>query len=67
MSRLCSGLDQDSVGDEQEVTAAEGNGPINALDNALRKALTKFYPQLNEMHLVDFKVRIVKEVKDAPW
>jgi 2-isopropylmalate synthase len=49
-----------SVGDEQEVTAAEGNGPINALDNALRKALTKFYPQLNEMHLVDFKVRIVE-------
>jgi len=49
-----------SVGDEQEVTSAEGNGPINALDNALRKALTKFYPQLNEMHLVDFKVRIVE-------
>jgi 2-isopropylmalate synthase len=49
-----------SVGDEQEVTAAEGNGPINALDNALRKALTKFYPQIGAMHLVDFKVRIVE-------
>ena len=49
-----------SVGDKQEVTAAEGNGPINALDNALRKALTTFYPELNEMHLVDFKVRIVE-------
>ena len=49
-----------SVGNEQEVTAAEGNGPINALDNALRKALTKFYPQIASMHLVDFKVRIVE-------
>jgi 2-isopropylmalate synthase len=49
-----------SVGDEEELTAAEGNGPINALDNALRKALTKFYPQIQEMHLVDFKVRIVE-------
>ncbi len=49
-----------SVGDEEELTAAEGNGPINALDNALRKALTKFYPQIKEMHLVDFKVRIVE-------
>ena len=49
-----------SVGDEQEVTAAEGNGPINALDHALRKALTKFYPQIGGMHLVDFKVRIVE-------
>jgi 2-isopropylmalate synthase len=49
-----------SVGDEQEVTAAEGNGPINALDHALRKALTKFYPQISAMHLVDFKVRIVE-------
>ncbi len=45
-----------SVGDEEEITAAEGNGPINALDNALRKALTTFYPQIKEMHLVDFKV-----------
>jgi 2-isopropylmalate synthase len=49
-----------SVGDDEELTAAEGNGPINALDNALRKALIKFYPQIQEMHLVDFKVRIVE-------
>jgi 2-isopropylmalate synthase len=49
-----------SVGDDHEVTAAEGNGPVNALDNALRKALTKFYPQLGAMQLVDFKVRIVE-------
>ncbi len=49
-----------SVGNEEEITAAEGNGPINALDNALRKALTKFYPHLAEMHLTDFKVNILE-------
>ncbi len=40
-------------------TAAEGNGPVNALDAALRKALTPIYPALNSFHLVDYKVRIV--------
>jgi 2-isopropylmalate synthase len=49
-----------SVGDEVELTAAEGNGPVNALDHALRKALLKFYPGISEVHLVDFKVRIVE-------
>lgn len=48
-----------AVGDEYEITAAEGEGPVNALDNALRKALTKFFPQINEMALVDFKVRVI--------
>ncbi len=48
-----------TVGDEEEITAAEGNGPVNALDNALRKALTKFYPHISEMGLVDFKVRVI--------
>lgn len=48
-----------SVGEEQEITAAEGDGPVNALDNALRKALTKFYPEIEEMGLVDFKVRVI--------
>lgn len=42
-------------------TAAEGNGPVNALDNALRKALEHFYPQLKEMHLSDYKVRVLNE------
>jgi len=37
-----------SVGDEKEITAAEGNGPVNTLGNALRKALRKFYPQIDE-------------------
>ncbi len=49
-----------SVGDQEEITAAEGNGPVNALDNALRKALATFYPQIKEMHLVDFKVTILE-------
>lgn len=44
-----------------EHTAAEGDGPINALDNALRKALLEFYPSLAEMHLTDFKVRVLDE------
>ena len=40
-------------------TAADGNGPVNALDAALRKALRAFYPHLDEVHLVDYKVRIL--------
>ena len=42
-----------------EHTVAVGDGPVNALDNALRKALVKFYPVLNEMKLTDFKVRVI--------
>ncbi|AWB44168.1 citramalate synthase [Paenibacillus sp. CAA11] len=45
-------------------TAAEGNGPVNALDNALRKALVTYFPRLKEMHLTDYKVRVLDE-KDA--
>lgn len=40
-------------------TVAEGNGPVNALDKALRKALKRDYPELSEMHLADYKVRIL--------
>lgn len=47
------------VGDQIEHTAAVGNGPVNALDNAIRKALEKFYPELKEVKLYDFKVRIL--------
>jgi 2-isopropylmalate synthase len=57
---LCQAMIKITVGGEEELTAAEGNGPVNALDNALRKALVKFYPQVSEMHLIDFKVRIVE-------
>ena len=45
----------------KEHTAAEGDGPVNALDNALRKALRDFYPMLSKMHLSDFKVRVLDE------
>ncbi len=47
------------VGDSQEITAAEGQGPVSALDNALRKALGRFFPDLDGMRLVDFKVRVI--------
>src|SRR5215831_5189631 len=46
-----------------EHTAASGNGPVNALDHALRKALEDFYPNLKEMSLLDYKVRILDESK----
>ncbi|MCF7790559.1 MAG: citramalate synthase [Victivallales bacterium] len=47
-----------SVGGKQELTAAEGDGPVNALDKAFRKSLSKFYPQINDFYLIDYKVRI---------
>ncbi|MDJ0803136.1 MAG: citramalate synthase [Desulfobacterales bacterium] len=47
------------VGDSEEITAAEGQGPVSALDNALRKALGRFFPDLDSMRLVDFKVRVI--------
>jgi 2-isopropylmalate synthase len=42
-----------------EHTAALGNGPVNAMDNAIRKALEKFYPELSEVELLDYKVRVL--------
>ncbi len=49
-----------SVGDKTEITAAKGAGPVSALDNALRKALEKFYlTDLDTMRLVDYKVRVI--------
>ena len=47
------------VGDRVEHTAAVGNGPVNALDHAIRKALEKFYPELKQVKLLDYKVRIL--------
>lgn len=49
------------VGGEIVHTAAEGNGPVNALDNALRKALEGFYPEIRDMKLADYKVRVLDE------
>ena len=47
------------VGDQYEITAAEGDGPVNALDKAVRKALERFFPQIKEMKLTDYKVRVL--------
>ena len=49
------------VGDLALHTVAEGNGPVNALDNALRKALEKVYPRLRQIRLTDYKVRVLNE------
>ncbi len=49
------------VGTEIMHTVAEGDGPVNALDRALRKALLQFYPNLTAVKLVDYKVRILEE------
>jgi 2-isopropylmalate synthase len=47
------------VGDAVQHTVSEGDGPVNALDGALRKALVPYFPRLEEMHLADYKVRVV--------
>jgi 2-isopropylmalate synthase len=49
------------VGKEVMHTVAEGNGPVNALDQALRKSLLRFYPSIADVKLVDYKVRILEE------
>jgi 2-isopropylmalate synthase len=48
-----------NVEGKMKVTAAEGDGPINALDAALRQAIQRFYPELKHVHLTDFKVRVL--------
>jgi 2-isopropylmalate synthase len=47
------------VGDARRMIVAEGNGPVHALDTALRQALSPTYPTLEHMHLADYKVRIL--------
>ena len=47
------------MGEEREVHTAEGNGPVNAIDTALRACLAKKFPQLSRVHLTDYKVRIL--------
>ena len=51
----------DGEGDQRFVATGEGAGPVGALDNALRMALERFYPQISKMELVDYKVRILDE------
>lgn len=52
------------VNGHTEHTAAEGDGPVHALDQAMRKALTKFFPEIKQVQLTDYKVRVLNE-KDA--
>jgi 2-isopropylmalate synthase len=47
------------VGDKTEHVVGEGDGPVNALDGALRKSLESFYPTIKDVHLIDYKVRVV--------
>lgn len=56
---VCEATVKMEVGGEMELTVAEGNGVVNALDIALRKALLPFYPEIAEVSLVDYKVRIL--------
>ncbi|WIM06485.1 MAG: citramalate synthase [Candidatus Nitricoxidivorans perseverans] len=51
------------VGDREELTAAEGDGPVNAMDRALRAALESFYPAIREVRLTDYKVRVLDSDK----
>ena len=51
------------VGDERMVETAEGNGPVNALDAALRQAIGTKYPALSHVHLTDYKVRVLDTSK----
>ncbi len=52
-----------SVGKEIRHTVADGNGPVNAIDLALRKAIQDFYPQIEGLRLVDYRVRIMRETQ----
>ena len=57
---VCEATVKVRVGAEAAHTVAEGDGPVNALDQALRAALVKFYPQLQHVVLTDYKVRIIE-------
>ena len=58
---LCEAMVKIRVGGEIMHTVSEGNGPVNALDQAMRKALLQFYPSLAQVKLIDYKVRILEE------
>lgn len=55
----CEATIKVEVNGQEEHTAADGDGPVSAIDNALRKALDKFYPEIKEMQLIDYKVRVL--------
>ncbi len=60
VERCCSAIVKVRVGESIEMTSAEGDGPVHALDIALRKALEVFYPCLSQVRLIDYKVRVME-------
>ena len=60
---VCEATIKIHVGDERLISTAEGNGPVNALDQALRQAIVSKYPHLADIELVNYKVRILDETK----
>lgn len=54
-----------SVNGCEELSAGEGNGPVNAMDICLRRALSRFYPEIEGMHLTDYKVRVLESSATA--
>ncbi len=60
---LTSSLIKIQVEGDSVLVAAEGNGPVDSMNNALRMALEKFYPSLSEMRLIDYKVRVINSAK----
>ncbi|HYE32441.1 MAG TPA: citramalate synthase [Methylomirabilota bacterium] len=59
-SSICEATVKVRVGDKRAHTVAEGEGPVNALDSALRQSLIRFFPQLEKVQLTDYKVRILE-------
>ncbi|MCL1913918.1 MAG: citramalate synthase [Eubacteriaceae bacterium] len=58
-SNIASAIVKATVGEKTKISAAEGNGPVNALDLALRKTLISFFPSLSSLVLTDYKVRVI--------
>ena len=54
-----------NIGDQTEHRVADGDGPVNALDGALRKCLADHYPQIANVHLRDYKVRVVNATAES--
>ena len=61
--KSASALIKIHVGNSEEITAADGEGPVDALDKALRKALERFYPQISRVRLTDYKVRVLDSAR----
>ena len=60
LQKAASAMVKVKVGDKFEISAGEGDGPVNALDRALRTALSHFYPEvINDIQLIDYKVRVM--------